>query len=217
MANNVNGGYDGPSPDYVPDENVVIAENVGENANEDLDPMVFLEKLQKVQDHFDRQMECVQQMLTKMETRALNAETALAHSERSIESLVGFNTSLVDRVTSAEKAVEAGKKKVDPAVVGKKKSVTIATGPDTVSSQTVSPTHVPRRNNDSDGGKSSAVNLARGLNKTPGISTPDGLYSPIGRNSLDISDSSLNFCGESSPPNVVGIKKPVGRLSLIHI
>ena len=144
MANNVNGGYDGPSPDYIPDENVVIAENVGEKAKEDLDPMVFLEKLQKVQDHFDRQMESVQQMLGKMETRALNAETALAHSERSIESLVGFNTSLVDRVTSAEKAVEAAaNKKANPAVVGKKKSVAIATGPDTVTSQIDSPTHVP--------------------------------------------------------------------------
>ena len=51
MANNGDVGFDGPSPDYVPDENEALTETVGENVKEDLDPMVFLAKLKKVQDH----------------------------------------------------------------------------------------------------------------------------------------------------------------------
>ena len=48
MANNSDLGCDGPSPDFVPDENT---ETVDETV--DLNPMVFLSKLQKVQEHFD--------------------------------------------------------------------------------------------------------------------------------------------------------------------
>ena len=52
MANNGDLGFDGPSPDYVPDENADQTETVGEAG--DLDPMVFLSKLEKVQEHFDQ-------------------------------------------------------------------------------------------------------------------------------------------------------------------
>ena len=201
MDNN-DGDYSGPDPDHVPDENEVVG-------TKDLDPLVFLEKLRLVQEHFEKQLSQVQSMVGKMETRALKAEAALKKSERAIENMVGFNTSLVNQVAENERAVEkATKRSVNPAVVGKKKSVSIAIGPDIVSS----PTPTPRRTNDADGGRGSALKAAGALNKlnpTPSV----GLnYSPILDNSLNTTLPSLNFCGEgSSPVAVVPIPKPRGR------
>ena len=98
-------GFDGPSPDYVPDVNTDLVEAPG-TVEVDLTPLGFLTKLEKVQEQFDRQIADVRFMLGQMETRAVNAETALQSSEKTIESLVGFNASLVDKVTDAEKAAK---------------------------------------------------------------------------------------------------------------
>ena len=212
MANNGDLGFDGPSPDYVPDENTDLAETVG--ATGDLDPMVFLSKLEKVQENFDRQLMDVRFMLGQMETRAVRAETALDTSERTIENMVGFNSSLVEKIEKSEKAAEkAAKKPVNPGVVGKKKSVTIATGPDTVSS----PKPSPSRNDSVDGGRGSALDAARSLNRSTGASASGLTSSPIGNNSLNVSGASLNFCNESSPPTVVPPVKPSARRSSCFI
>ena len=91
--------------------------------------------------------------------------------------MVGFNTSLVLKMTSVEKAAEkAAKKPVNPGVVGKKKSVMIAIGPDKVSS----PTPSPRRNDNSDRGRGSALDAARSLNGSEGTSASQLTASPIG-------------------------------------
>ena len=82
MANNGDLGFDGPSPDYVPDENNGDMDTVGVTG--DLDPLVFLEKLEKVQEQFDRQMLDVQFVLGRMETRAVKAEEALAKSGKKL-------------------------------------------------------------------------------------------------------------------------------------
>ena len=102
MSDNENVGFDGPSPDYVPDVNVDPAEPSGMVAV-DITPLGFLTKLPEVQEQFDRQISDVRYMLGQMETRAVSAEKALANSEKTIESLVGFNASLVEKVTTVEK------------------------------------------------------------------------------------------------------------------
>ena len=103
MADNDDMGFDGPSPDYVPDVNTNIIETLGTvDVDVELTPLGFLNKLEKVQEQFDRQISDVRFMLGQMETRAMNAEAALLTSEKTIESSVGFNASLADKVTDAE-------------------------------------------------------------------------------------------------------------------
>ena len=211
-------GFDGPSPDYVPDVNTDIVTDIVEtlgtvDVDVDLTPLGFLTKLEKVQEQFDRQISDVRYMLGQMETRAINAEDALKASERTIENLVGFNSSLVDKVTNAGKAAEkAAKKPINPGVTTRKRSVTIAVGPDTVSS----PKPSPRRSDNADGGRSLALDAARSLNRPTGASTSQLTSSPIGK-SLNTSGASLNFCNESVPPTVVPPLKPSSRRSSCFI
>ena len=81
MSDNDQMGFDGPSPDYVPDGNTDPAEAPGTVAV-DLTPLGFLTKLSEVQEQFDRQIADVRYMLGQMETRAISAEKALANSEK---------------------------------------------------------------------------------------------------------------------------------------
>ena len=83
MANNDDMGFDGPSPDYVPDVNTDIIETLGTvDVDVELSPLGFLNKLEKVQEQFDRQISDVRYMLGQMETRAVNAEEGLKTSKK---------------------------------------------------------------------------------------------------------------------------------------
>ena len=210
-------GCNCPCPDSGPDKNT---ETVGTTG--DLNPMVYLSKLKKVQEHFGRQMLDVQFMLGRMETRAIRAETALADSE---------NT-LVGKMTEVEKIAEKAAKK-NLTLVGIKKSVTIATGPDKVyipthlpsrnnsvdgernltvvgitKSVTIAtgpdnvyiPTQLPSRNNDCDSGRSSTLYAARSINGPSGLSVSNLVSSPIVNNSLDTSGASMLVVNESRTP-----------------
>ena len=183
MANNSDLGCDGPSPDFVPDENT---ETVDETV--DLNPMVFLSKLQKVQEHFGRQMLDVQFMLGRMETRAIRAETALADSEKT----------LVGKMTEVEKIAEKAAKK-NPTLVGIKRSVTIATGPEKVNI----PTNLPSRNNIVDDERSLTKKV--GNKKSVTIATGQSkVYIPTHLPSRNNSDN-----GTERNLTVVGNKKSV--------
>ena len=193
MANNSDLGCNCPCPDSGPDKNTETVSTTG-----DLNPMVYLSKLKNVQEHFGRQMLDVQFMLGRMETRAIRAETALFDSEKTIKKIVGTKAEM-------EKTAEKTAKK-NSNEVGRKESVTIATGPDNA----CVPAQLPSRNNSVVDDRSSALETIRSNNGPSGLPVSNSGSVPIVNNSLDTSGASTQFIKEKMSPTVVSRVNPNG-------